>query len=380
LNLFRILIFGFRIFCVMSDSDIKYWVALNSVDGLGPVHFNQLLKYFGDVEMAWNASVSDLKTLNFSEKLIHNFLQTRKNLVLESIMKQLNKLGVKVLTISSSDYPPLLKQIYDPPPVLYVRGRIIKEDELAIAVVGSRRMTRYGQEVTENLVQNLVAHGLTIVSGLAFGVDIASHQAALDAGGRVIAVLASGVDIITPTSNTFLAERILKEGRGAIISEHPLGTTPLKHFFPVRNRIISGLALGTLVVEATEKSGTAHTARAALEQGREVFAVPGSIFSPLSIGTHNLIKSGAKLVNSVEDILEELQLEAKSSKLKAREVVPETPEEDKILKILGNDEVHVDQIIQKSKLPTAVVTSTLTMMEMKGKVRNLGNQVYRVAR
>ncbi len=364
----------------MDNEKLKYWVALNNVEGLGPIHFRQFLKYFGSVEAAWHASVSDLKNLNFSEKLIGNFSHTQKNIDIETRMGQLGRLGIKVITISSPNYPPLLKKIYDPPSVLYVRGRLEKKDELAVAVVGSRRMTQYGREVTENLVQNLVAHGLTIVSGLAFGVDIASHQTALDAGGRVVAVLASGVDVITPTSNTFLAERILKEGRGAIISEHPLGTTPLKHFFPVRNRIISGLALGTLVVEATEKSGTTHTARAALEQGREDFAVPGSIFSPLSVGTHNLIRDGAKLVNSVEDILEELNLEARGLKLEAREVVPESPEEEKILKILGDEEIHVDEIIQKSDLPTAAITSTLTMMEMKGKVKNLGNQTYRVAR
>jgi len=363
----------------MDNEELQYWVALNNVDGLGPVHFQQLLKYFGSAEGAWNATVSDFQQLQFSEKLIENFLRTRRNLDLRTTMEHLNKLDVRVLTISSPDYPLLLKKIYDPPSVLYMRGQIIKEDELAIAIVGSRRMTQYGKEVTENLVQNLVAHGLTIVSGLAFGVDVASHQAALDAGGRVLAVLASGVDIITPTSNTFLAERILKEDRGAIISEHPLGTQPLRHFFPVRNRLISGLSLGTVVVEAAEKSGTFHTARAALEQGREVFAVPGSIFSPLSMGTHNLIKTGAKLVNSVEDILEELNLEDRGQKIEAREIVPETPEEEKILKVLGNDELHVDAIIQKSGFPTATVTSTLTMMEMKGKVKSLGNQVYRIA-
>jgi DNA processing protein len=342
----------------MSNSDLQYWVALNNVEGLGPVHFQQLLKYFGDAEAAWSTSVSDLRTLNFSEKLVDNFLRTRKNLDTKTTMEHLNKLGVEVLTVSSSDYPLLLKQIYDPPPVLYVRGRIIKKDELAVAIVGSRRMTQYGKEVTENLVPNLVAHSLTIVSGLAFGVDIASHQAALDAGGRVIAVLASGVDII---------------------SEHPLGTTPLKHFFPVRNRIISGLALGTVVVEATEKSGTTHTAQAALEQGREVFAVPGSIFSPLSVGTHNLIKAGAKLVNSVEDILEELRLEDRGLKVEAREVLPESPEEEKILDVLGNNELHIDEIIKESGLSTSQVASTLTMMEMKGKVKNIGNQTYRIA-
>jgi len=362
------------------NKDLKYWVALNSVEGLGPVTFRQLLKCFGSAKRAWTAKASELKSFNFKAKLIENFLQAQRTLDLTTTMENLGNLGIKVLTISSPDYPSLLKQTYDPPFVLYVRGEIKPHDELAVAFVGSRKMTRYGLEVTENLVQNLVAHDLTIVSGLAFGVDVASHQAALDAGGRVIAVLASGVDIITPSSNTYLAERILKEGRGAIVSEYPLGTVPQRYFFPVRNRIISGLSLGTVVIEATEKSGTAHTARSALEQGREVFAVPGSIFSPLSIGTHNLIKAGAKLVNSVGDILEELNLEGRSLNLEAREVVPESPEEEKILGVLSNDEVPIDEIIQKSGLPTSQVAATLTMMEMKGKVKNIGNQVYRIAR
>jgi len=364
----------------MDNSELVYWVALNNVEGLGPSHFRQLLRYFDSVESAWNADVSDLKNLNFSEKLIENFRQTRRNLGLETRMARLSKLGVKLLTISSPDYPPLLRQTHDPPPLLYVLGEIRKEDELALAVVGSRKMTSYGREVTESLVQDLSTHGLTIVSGLALGVDACAHQAALSAGGRTIAVLGSGIDKIMPTTNIPLAQRIVKEGRGAVISEFPLGTEPQAFTFPRRNRIISGLSLGVLVIEAAEKSGALITAGLGAEQGRDVFATPGSIFNPLSVGTHNLIKQGAKLVNSAADILEELDLAARSLKLEAREVVPETPEEEKILKVLGNDELHIDQIIKKSKLPTPVVTSTLTMMEMKGKVKNLGNQVYRIVR
>ena len=221
----------------MLDSDIKYWVALNSVDGLGPVHFQQLLKYFGGAENAWNASVADLQQLQFSEKLTESFLRTRKNLDLETTMERLNKLGVRVLTISSPDYPPLLKKIYDPPPVLYVRGTIIKEDELAVAIVGSRRMTQYGKEVTENLVQNLVAHGLTIVSGLARGIDTEAHQAALSVGGRTIAVLGCGLDLVYPPENTFLAGKIIQNG--ALLSEYPLGYPAMPINFASRNRIIS---------------------------------------------------------------------------------------------------------------------------------------------
>ncbi|MBM4402567.1 MAG: DNA-protecting protein DprA [Candidatus Cloacimonetes bacterium] len=362
------------------DEERKYYIALSCVEGLGPVQFSRLLKFFGTAKNIWQANLTDLQRLHLGPMLLEHFLQKKENFDFEAMIERLDNLRVKVLTLNDNDYPSRLKQIYDPPFVLYVRGEIKKEDELAIAIVGSRKITTYGREVAKNLVESLVAQGLTIVSGMAFGVDVVSQKAVLDAGGRVIAVLASGVDKFTPATNSFLAERILEERRGAIISEYPLGTLPQRYFFPVRNRIISGLALGTVVIEAGEQSGTVHTARAALEQGRDVFAVPGSIFSPLSVGTHNLIKQGAILVNSAEDIIEELNLPAKGLELKAREVVPETENERTILGVLGNDELHIDKIIQQSKLPTATVAATLTMMEMKGKIKNTGNQVYRIVR
>ncbi len=364
----------------MDNEEYKYYIALSCVEGMGSVHFNRLLKVFGSAKNIWQADLNDLSVLNLGPKLLEHFLETRKNFDIKETMMALSKFKVTVLTPQDADYPERLKQIYDPPFALYVRGQLKKEDELAIAIVGSRKITGYGREVAKNLVSELVVHGFTIVSGMAFGVDVVSQKAALDSGGRVIAVLASGVDKFTPVTNSFLAERILEERRGAIISEHPLGTIPQRYFFPVRNRIISGLALGTVVIEAGEQSGTAHTARAALEQGRDVFAVPGSIFSPLSVGTHNLIKQGAILVNSASDIIEEFNLEAKGLELKAREVVPETEDEKGILAILGNDELHIDAIIQKYSLPTSTVTAILTMMEMKGQVKNIGNHVYRVVR
>lgn len=362
-------------------SDLQYWLALNNIEGFGPSHHRRLLQYFGgDVERAWQATSLDLKELNFSEKLVEHFLQTQKNLDVKTQMGRLSELGVKLLTISSQDYPPLLKQIHDPPPLLYVLGEIKKEDSLALAVVGSRRMSSYGREATEQLTQDLVACGLTIISGLALGVDACAHRAALSAGGRTTAVLGSGIDKIMPAANIPLARKIVEEGKGAVISEFSLGTDAAAFTFPRRNRIISGLSFGVLVIEAAEKSGALITARLAGEQGREVFAAPGSIFNLLSVGTHNLIKQGAKLVNSATDVVEELNLEARSLKLEAREVVPESPEEEKILKVLGHDELHVDEIVQSLNLPTSVVTATLTMMEMKGKVRNIGNQVYRISR
>lgn len=364
----------------MTDEERKYYICLSCVEGMGQAQFKRLLKAFGSAKNIWQANSNDLYALNLGPKLLQNLLETRKNLDIEETMMALSKLKVTVLTPEDVDYPERLKQIYDPPFCLYIRGDLRKEDELAIAIVGSRKVSTYGREVAKNLVSDLVVQGLTIVSGMAFGVDVVSQKAALDAGGRVIAVLASGVDRFTPATNSFLAERILNEGCGAIISEYPLGMLPQRYFFPIRNRIISGLALGTVVVEAGEQSGTAYTARAALEQGRDVFAVPGSIFSPLSIGTHNLIKQGAILVNSASDIIKEFNLEAKGLQLKAREVVPETEDEAVILKILGNEELHIDEIIQKSNLETSSITAILVMMEMKGKVKNTGNQVYRIAR
>lgn len=365
----------------MNNSELKFWLALNNIDGLGPSHHRRLMKYHrGSAERAWHSARDDLEQLDFGEKLIQNFLETRKNLVLKAQMDRISKLGVVLLPISSHHYPPLLKEIHDPPPLLYVLGEIKKADELALAVVGSRKMTSYGREVTQNITESLVAQGLTIVSGLALGVDACAHQAALSAGGRTIAVLGSGIDLIQPTTNVGVARRIIEGGQGAVISEFPLGTQAAQFTFPRRNRIISGLSLGVLVTEAAAKSGALITVGQALEQGRDVFAVPGSIFNLMSVGPHNLIQQGAKLVNSVTDITEELELEARSLKREAREVVPETPEEEKILKFLGNDERHVDKIIQASDLPAATITATLTMMEMKGKVKNLGNQRYRVSR
>lgn len=365
---------------MIDKEELKYWVAISCVNGVGPSCFLRLLRYFGSARNIWDADLSDLKKLNLQVNVLQNFLKLRESLNLEEMMEQLKSLGVEVLTIKSKSYPLKLKQIYDPPFVLYVRGMMKKEDELAIAVVGSRRMTPYGSQVTEKLVQSLVAHGLTIVSGLAFGVDIAAQKVALDAGGRVIAVLASGLDKFTPLSNSFLAERILAEGQGAIVSEYPLGVVPQRHFFPIRNRIISGLSLGTVVIEAAEKSGTVHTVRSALEQGREVFAVPGSIFNPLSAGCLELIQSGAKLVRTAQDILEELEVEVKAKKIEAQRVLPESQEEEALLEFLKDGPVHIDELVHKSGFSVSTVSSVLSLMEIKGLVKNMGKMEYRKVR
>jgi len=273
-----------------------------------------------------------------------------------------------------------LKEIYDPPYIMYIRGEIKPEDEFSLAVVGTRRVSTYGEQVAVHLARDLAQAGLTIVSGLAQGVDTFAHLAALGEKSRTIAVVGSSLDnsSIFPPTNRHLAEKISLNG--AVLSEYPLGSFALKHHFPARNRIISGLALGTLIVEAPEKSGALLTARHALEQNRDIFAVPGSIYSLNSLGPNNLIKMGAKLVSSAQDILDELNLKNLATHIETKRLVADTPEEALIMKMLSQEPVAVDKIVQGTRLSTALVNSTLSLMEMKGKIRNLGGMQYVLAR
>jgi len=275
----------------------RYWVAFSVFPGIGPVRFRLLLEHFGSAKKAWGAPLSN------------TFVDFRKKFDIDEYLEKLEHLHVSVLTPSDSKYPKLLKEISDPPFLLYIRGKNTGEPinlDKTIAVVGTRNITPYGQEVTRRLVAGLVAHGFTIVSGMAYGVDAVAHQAAIDAGGKTIAVLGCGIDIIAPPSNARLYREIGEEGHGAIVSEMPLGLKPDKGMFVARNRIISGLSLGVVVTEGAGDSGALITARNAGEQGREVFAVPGPITSPYSRGPAQLIKKGATLVESVEDILDEI--------------------------------------------------------------------------
>lgn len=282
---------------MLDDEEKRYWVAFSVFPEIGPMRFQQLLNTFGTAKAAWKAPLSD------------KFIHFRKTFDLDEYLEKLGHLHVSVLTLSDPKYPKLLKEISDPPFLLYVRGKNTGEPinlNKTIAVVGTRKITPYGQEVTRKLVGGLVAHGFTIVSGLAYGVDAVAHQAAIDAGGKTIAVLGCGIDIIAPAGNATLYRMIGEEGFGAIVSEMPLSVRPDKELFIARNRIISGLSLGVVVTEGAGRSGTLITARYAAGQGREVFAVPGPITSLYSQGPARLIKQGAKLVERVEDILEEL--------------------------------------------------------------------------
>jgi DNA processing protein len=293
-------------------------------------------------------------------------------------MEKLDRYEVKLLTYHDSNYPSRLKEIYDYPPLLYVRGSLLPQDEWCLAVVGTRRATVYGRQVTEEIVTDLAQSKITIVSGLAKGIDSVAHQAALAAGGRSIAVFASGLDIVYPADNADLARSIMQQG--ALLSEYPLGTRPRAENFPRRNRIMSGLSLGVLVAEADETSGAIITARMALEQNREVFAIPGSILSPASRGTNHLIQEGAKLVRDYTDILEELNLMNVARQIEMKELLPATETESLLLKHLSAEPTHVDEVCRSSGLPIATVSSTLAMMELKGLVKQLGPMSYVLAR
>ncbi len=288
--------------------------------------------------------------------------------------KNMSKENIKKIILEDNNYPKILKEIHDPPKALYVRGNFSTKDKLAVGIVGTRNYTSYGKQAAENIAGDLAEVGITIVSGLAKGIDTWAHKAAVERGGRTIAVLGSAADpkSVYPSCNRKLADKITENG--AVISEYPQGIKSERWFFAQRNRIISGLSLGILVVEAPEKSGALITAACALEQNREVFAIPGSIYSENSIGTNKLIQMGAKLVTKANDILEELNLPLLEEKNKSFK--PKTKQEEILLNILTKEPIHIDEITKKSKLDTRIVSSTLIMLELKGVVKNTGGSYY----
>jgi DNA processing protein len=362
----------------VNKKEIKYWVGFNAIPGIGRVRFNQLENYFGSLEAAWKAELAELRQAGLDRNSIRAVNNTRSRISLEEEMERLERFGIRAVTWHDSEYPARLKEIYDYPPLLYIRGSIIAEDEWCLAVVGTRRPTVYGRQVTEELVTELARSRITIVSGLAKGIDSVAHSAALDAGGRSIAVMGGGLDTIYPAENAGLARNIIKDG--ALLSEYGTGTRPRPENFPRRNRIMSGLSLGVLVVEAGKTSGALITAHLALEQNREVFAVPGSILSPASQGTNQLIKEGAKIVSEPGDILEELNLTAVAEQLEMKEIIPSSETEALLLKKLGAEPVHIDEVCRSSGLPMSTVSSTLAMMELKGMVKQIGTMNYALCR
>ena len=356
----------------------RYWIGINLVKGIGAVRLRALLDFFGDAKTAWEGSSADLRAAGLSKNLVERLIKAREQVDLDALWDDIAAKNIRVMTWDDADYPARLREISQPPPILYLRGDFIQDDAWAVGIVGTRRVTSYGRQVTEEIASFLAQNGVTVVSGLARGVDGIAHQAALNAGGRTFAVLGSGVDRIYPPEHRNLAEAI--SGSGAILSDYPPNTPPEASNFPPRNRIISGLSMATIVIEAGATSGALITANFAVEQGREVFAVPGNIFAPQSKGPNKLIQNGAHSLLKPQDILDVLDLTRVTEQRTARQLLPADATEAQLLKTLGYEPLHVDEIRAKTGLAVEKVSSTLVMMELKGMVRHVGGMNYVSAR
>ncbi len=358
-----------------------YFHALRLIPGIGAKTLVSLIERFGSAEAIWNATESELSESKLiGPKAIAALLDIRRSFSFEREQELLEKESIALLPCTDSSYPKLLREIPDFPPLLYIRGNFSGWNEKHfLTVIGSRKFTRYGKEVAEKFAADAVRVGFVVTSGLAFGIDAIAHTTALDSGGETVAVLGSGINDthITPQTNLSLAKRILT--RGALVSEYPPGTEANKGTFPARNRIMAGLSFGTLVIEAAEKSGTLITARLALDYNRDVFAVPGSIFSPLSIGCHKLLREGAKFTGSIEDVLEECAtfFSPQRDSL-AEKTLPEnlSSHERLLAKHLSHEPLHIDNLVKLSTLDTSDILAALTLLELKGLAKNIGGQQY----
>ena len=391
-----------------------FWIALSQTPGLGAARFRLLEAHFGgDLELAWKAPQRELRAAGIGGAVARAIAECREKIDPEAELERLAKSGVAALTWHDEDYPRRLKEVADAPPVLYCTGRLQPEDETSVAVVGTRRPTEYGYRVTTELCTELAVRGVTVVSGLALGIDARAHKATLDARGRTVAVLGNGLDTVYPRENRRLAERIIEDG-GALVSEFPLGARPEASNFPRRNRIISGMTLGTLITEASETSGTRWTVYHALEQNREIFCVPGSIYSDASKLTNRLIREGAKLVCDVSDILVEIGLDTAARQIAmelggAGETQPDSvvssghegehqphaangrpdssglrrpesddPDESDLLQHITTEPTHIDDLARLAGRPITEISGLLTMLEIKGLVVQAGMMHYQL--
>jgi DNA processing protein len=355
------------------------WLALRSIPGVGLVLFQRLLRAFGTPAAVFQAFRGDLLSVRGMTPAMAQVITAFRDWPLvEAQVSRLKAQGAQLITQDDPDFPRRLKEIPYPPPFLFVKGTLRPEDEAAVALVGTRTPSYYGLKACRRLAGGLAARGFTVVSGLARGIDTAAHEGALEKGGRTLAVLGCGLDVVYPPENKQLYEKI--PAQGALLSEFPLGTPPEAKNFPVRNRLISGLALAVVVVEAGVKSGTAITVQYALDQGREVMAVPGPIDSPTSFGPHNLIQQGAKLVREVEDILQEIPGAGTLGSPRATEAAAAAPlrpvVDDPVLPFIGSEPIQLEELVKASRLAPAEVLSRLTFLELQGLVRELPGKCY----
>lgn len=354
----------------------QYLTAICAFNYFGPARTKLLLDYFKSATDIWESKQSELIEIGLSKQKVLEFSEFRKKFDIETYFKKLEKLNIKVTTILDKNYPRNLKDLPGAPIVLYYRGNIKSANLNSIAIVGSRKITSYGREVARKFSSELASFGITIISGLAHGVDTEAHKGALSVKGRTLAVIGNGLDSIYPSENINLAKEII-ENEGAVISEFPLGYPALPVNFAIRNRIVSGMSSAVIVVEGAEKSGTLLTAAHAAEQGKTVFAVPGQITSPLSYAPLYLLKNGARIATCTRDILEELDLQVRVDREKVENVMPANESEAKLIGILENEPLHLDELVRISGSKVDEVSARLTIMEMKGMVKNMGKGIYK---
>lgn len=363
------------------DENSLFLHGFNLLPQFGPARLSRICKQFDSLKEAYHLSKEQLVRTGIEPEVAQAFTEKREQINLTEEKSKLAKEQIKILTYKDPLYPKLLLEIPKLPPLLYYKGNMIDAEELSLAVVGTRKISNYGRIVIPKLIVPLVETGITIISGMAFGVDSGAHQISIDAGKRTIAVLGGGLDwaSIYPKHHQLLAEKILENG-GALLSEYPIGTPSLKHHFVSRNRIISGMSVATIIIESDLKSGSLITAKHALEQNRQVYAVPGPIYSETSQGSNNLIKMGAKPLTEASDVLEDLNLKNLPQQQETQIAFGDSPAESTILKLLSLEPIHINELIKQAELESPEVISTLTFLEMKGKVKNLGGQQYILSR
>ena len=357
------------------DPELAVRVALQRVRGVGPVRVRQAEEHFETLGDAWRAGEEELKEAGWDAPAIAGLADARGKIEPERELEAARAAGCEPMSWHDPRYPFRLRHTASPPPLLFARGGLDKRDERSVAIVGTRRPTEYGKQMTLELAHGLAAVGVSVVSGLAHGVDGHAHEAALDAGGRTVAVVAGGLDRLYPSEHRGLAARIAESG--AVITEYPPGTKPVRENFPVRNRIIAGMSMAVLVTEAQLQSGTRTTVEAAQAEGRAVFALPGSAKSPQSAGPHELIRGGAaQLAESAQDILDALELDAAPEQAQLAEQLPDDPVESAIFSALGAEPLHIDELCRASGTPAPQASAALAMLELKGMVRQIGAMTY----
>ena len=357
----------------MAGDEARYWVGFQHVKRIGPIRLERLIARFGSAEAAWTASQSELRTV-LDGATIENLIAVRKTFSPEREVERVAGLGIEIVTLASTTYPKLLREIPSPPAVLYVNGSLSEHDLKAVGVVGTRRCSAYGRQIALTMAEELARAGVTIVSGLALGIDGQAHRGALAGSGRTIAVLGSGVDIIYPSSHRALAEQITENG--AVISDYPPGTKPDAMNFPPRNRLIAGLSKGVVVVEAPNRSGALITVDFAADYGREVFCVPGNVQSEFSAGCHRVLRDGARLVTSAADVLMDLGMAPPQPGGAVQQSFPMTEEERHIFNYIRWEPQHIDELAAAASLTAAQCGALLTLLELKGAVRDAGGQHY----